>query len=185
MPRMRHVRGLEEACGVGGVGQSLVAFAQSHRRERDARGLTQARERRAFVREPTLQRPRRHAERGRAGGEAERRLRVQRREGVEERAERAVAVAFAVGRRRGVGPARREPVEAFLDGAKSAYLPILRVLEPHLGPAALIVADNTEMPGARPLLDYADAPGSGYARAALSTMALGAAHPCTLLMRAH
>ncbi len=71
-----------------------------------------------------------------------------------------------------------------LDGAKSAYLPVLRVLEPRLAPAALIMADNAGMAGARALLDYADAPGSGYARAALSTAALGATHPCTLLMRA-
>ena len=71
----------------------------------------------------------------------------------------------------------------FLDGAKSAYLPVLRVLEPGLRPAALILADNTEMAGARSLLDYADAPANGYARAALSTAALGAMHPCTVLMR--
>ncbi|WDD92007.1 hypothetical protein Bsp3421_001971 [Burkholderia sp. FERM BP-3421] len=71
----------------------------------------------------------------------------------------------------------------FLDGAKSAYLPVLRALEPRLGPTALIAADNAGMAGARALLDCADAPGNGYARAALSIAARGATHPRTLLMR--
>jgi predicted O-methyltransferase YrrM len=91
-----------------------------------------------------------------------------------------------------VGPAEHTLREAtpdavglvLLDGAKSAYLPVLRVLEPGLAPGALILADNTDMDGARAFLDHVDAPDSGYVRAALSTAALGATHPFTLLMRA-
>lgn len=55
------------------------------------------------------------------------------------------------------------PVEfVLLDGWKELYLPVLEVLEPHLTPGALIVADNTSMEGTKTYLDHVRAPGSGY-----------------------
>ncbi|WP_063834419.1 O-methyltransferase [Paraburkholderia ferrariae] len=71
----------------------------------------------------------------------------------------------------------------FLDGAKSLYLPVLQLVEPRLRRGALIVADNTDMPDARPFLDYTTRAASGYRAAALTTEALGARHPCRLLVR--
>jgi predicted O-methyltransferase YrrM len=41
-----------------------------------------------------------------------------------------------------------------LDGWKELYLPVIKLLEPHLSPGALVVADNTEMADAQPYLDY-------------------------------
>jgi predicted O-methyltransferase YrrM len=48
-----------------------------------------------------------------------------------------------------------------LDGAFTLYLPILKLLEPHLKPGALIVGENAfaEGPG---YLDYVRDPGNGY-----------------------
>jgi len=71
----------------------------------------------------------------------------------------------------------------FLDGAKSLYLPVLQLIEPHLRRGALIVADNTDMPEAQPLLEYTGREAGGYRSAALATAALGATHPCRLLVR--
>jgi predicted O-methyltransferase YrrM len=39
---------------------------------------------------------------------------------------------------------------------------VLKVLEPRLSPGALIVADNTSMPGLEPYLDYMRDPANGY-----------------------
>lgn len=47
---------------------------------------------------------------------------------------------------------------AHLDGAFSLYLPVLRLLEPHLSPNALILAEN----GTPHYLDYVRDPGNGY-----------------------
>ncbi|MEV0855723.1 O-methyltransferase [Nocardia fluminea] len=48
-----------------------------------------------------------------------------------------------------------------LDGAYHLYLPVLRLLEPHLGDRALIVADNAQdLDGA--YLGYVDDPSNGY-----------------------
>lgn len=90
-----------------------------------------------------------------------------------------------------VGPAQQTLAEAlpdvvdfvFLDGAKSLYLPVLRLLEPRLRPGALIVADNTDMTDARPFVDYTSGRSSGYRSAALATEALGVMHSCRLLVR--
>jgi predicted O-methyltransferase YrrM len=71
----------------------------------------------------------------------------------------------------------------FLDGAKSLYLPVLQLIEPHLRRGALIVADNTDMPDAQGFLEYTRREASGYRSAALATQALGALHPCQLLVR--
>jgi len=49
-----------------------------------------------------------------------------------------------------------------LDGWKELYLPVLEVLEPHLSPGALVVADNTEAADAQPYLDYVRSAENGY-----------------------
>jgi predicted O-methyltransferase YrrM len=55
------------------------------------------------------------------------------------------------------------PVEVvLLDGWKELYLPVVKLLEPHLTPGALIIADNTSMDDTKPYLDYVRDPGSGY-----------------------
>jgi predicted O-methyltransferase YrrM len=49
-----------------------------------------------------------------------------------------------------------------LDGWKELYLPVIKLLEPHLSPGALVVADNTEMADAQPYLDYVRNAENGY-----------------------
>jgi predicted O-methyltransferase YrrM len=49
-----------------------------------------------------------------------------------------------------------------LDGWKELYLPVIKLLEPHLPPGALVVADNTEMADAQPYLDYVRNTENGY-----------------------
>ena len=49
-----------------------------------------------------------------------------------------------------------------LDGWKELYLPVLRLLEPHLLPGSLIVADNTDMADIAPYLDYVRNADNGY-----------------------
>jgi predicted O-methyltransferase YrrM len=49
-----------------------------------------------------------------------------------------------------------------LDGWKELYLPVIKLLEPHLSPGALVVADNTEMSDAKPYLDYVRNVEKGY-----------------------
>lgn len=80
-------------------------------------------------------------------------------------------------------PFSERPGLVFLDGAKAAYLDVLRVLEPHLQCGAMIVADNTEMESARPFLDYVQAPCNGYQSAQIVTEALGDRHPCMVVLR--
>lgn len=76
------------------------------------------------------------------------------------------------------------PVDlVLLDGAKAAYLPVLRLLEPSLRDGALVVADNTGMAGARPFLDHVQDAANGYLSAEAATNVLGAAHPFKLLLR--
>lgn len=60
-----------------------------------------------------------------------------------------------------------KPVEGpvgfvLLDGWKDLYMQVLEVIEPRLGPGALVVADNTSMPGLQPYLDYVRDPANGY-----------------------
>lgn len=55
------------------------------------------------------------------------------------------------------------PVDfVLLDGWKELYLPVIKLLEPHLSPGTLIVADNTEIADTKPYLDYVRDPGNGY-----------------------
>ena len=55
------------------------------------------------------------------------------------------------------------PVDfVLLDGWKELYLPVLRLLEPHLSAGALLVADNTEMADTKPYLDYVRNTDNGY-----------------------
>lgn len=49
-----------------------------------------------------------------------------------------------------------------LDGWKELYLPVIKLLEPHLSPGALVVADNTEAADAQPYLDYVRNAENGY-----------------------
>jgi predicted O-methyltransferase YrrM len=49
-----------------------------------------------------------------------------------------------------------------LDGWKELYLPVIKLLEPHLSTGALVVADNTEMADAQPYLDYVRDAENGY-----------------------
>ncbi|HEX3959210.1 MAG TPA: class I SAM-dependent methyltransferase [Trebonia sp.] len=49
-----------------------------------------------------------------------------------------------------------------LDGWKDLCLPVLRLLEPSLPPGALVIADDIDLEGLQPYLDYVRAPGSGY-----------------------
>jgi predicted O-methyltransferase YrrM len=56
-----------------------------------------------------------------------------------------------------------EPVGlVLLDGWKELYLPVIKLLEPHLSPGALVVADNTEMADAQPYLEYVRNAENGY-----------------------
>lgn len=90
-----------------------------------------------------------------------------------------------------VGPAEQtlrspfsQPIDLlFLDGAKSLYLPVLRLLEPSMRTGTLILADNTDMPASRPFLAHVQDPRNGYRAADIATQALGATHPCKMLMR--
>lgn len=51
----------------------------------------------------------------------------------------------------------------FLDGRNDLYLPILRLIEPHLAPDALVLADlNADDPDLDPYLEYVRDPGHGY-----------------------
>jgi predicted O-methyltransferase YrrM len=55
------------------------------------------------------------------------------------------------------------PVDfVLLDGWKELYLPVFTLLEPHLSPGTLIVADNTNMDDTKPYLDYVRSPANGY-----------------------
>ena len=55
------------------------------------------------------------------------------------------------------------PVDfVLLDGWKELYLPVLELLEPRLSPGALVVADNTGLPGTRPYLAHVHDEANGY-----------------------
>ena len=55
------------------------------------------------------------------------------------------------------------PVQfVLLDGWKDLYVQVLQLLEPRLAPGALVVADNTSMPGLQPYVDYMRDPANGY-----------------------
>jgi predicted O-methyltransferase YrrM len=50
-----------------------------------------------------------------------------------------------------------------LDGAFSLYLPVLKLVEPHLGPGALVIGENSSPE----YLDYVRNPDNGYRSVAL------------------
>ena len=55
------------------------------------------------------------------------------------------------------------PVDfVLLDGWKDLYLPVIELLEPHLSPGVLVVADNANAADTQPYLDRVRNPGSGY-----------------------
>ena len=55
------------------------------------------------------------------------------------------------------------PIEfVLLDGWKDLYTQVLELLEPRLVRGALVVADNTSMPGLQPYVDYMRDPANGY-----------------------
>lgn len=55
------------------------------------------------------------------------------------------------------------PVDfVLLDGWKDLYLPVIKLLEPHLSPGVLIVADNTNAADTQPYLDHVRNPGNRY-----------------------
>ena len=49
-----------------------------------------------------------------------------------------------------------------LDGWKQLYVPVLQLLEPHLKPGTLVLADDTEMSVVQPYLAYVRDPANGY-----------------------
>jgi len=55
------------------------------------------------------------------------------------------------------------PVDfVLLDGWKDLCLPVLRLLEPHLAPGTLVVADDVDLTDLQPYLDYVRDPANGY-----------------------
>ncbi|MEV0282125.1 class I SAM-dependent methyltransferase [Streptomyces sp. NPDC050610] len=50
----------------------------------------------------------------------------------------------------------------FLDGWKDLCLPVLRLIEPHLAPGTLVVADDVDLPDLGPYLDYVRDTDNGY-----------------------
>jgi predicted O-methyltransferase YrrM len=70
-----------------------------------------------------------------------------------------------------------------LDGLKSDYLPVLKLLEPKLRSGAIVSADNSDMDGVHPFLEYIRDPQNGYITSALFTNALGAYHGNRIAMR--
>ena len=55
------------------------------------------------------------------------------------------------------------PVQfVLLDGWKDLYGQVLQLLEARLSPGAIVVADNTSMPGLQSYLDYVRDPANGY-----------------------
>ena len=55
------------------------------------------------------------------------------------------------------------PVDfVLLDGWKDLYLPVIKLLEPHLSAGVLVVADNASAPDMKPYLDYVRSPDNGY-----------------------
>ncbi|MGC5567759.1 O-methyltransferase [Streptomyces sp. FR-108] len=56
-----------------------------------------------------------------------------------------------------------QPVDfLFLDGWKDLCLPVLRLLEPHIAPGTLVVADDVDLPDLGPYLDHVCDTANGY-----------------------
>ena len=56
-----------------------------------------------------------------------------------------------------------------LDGAKTMYLDVLKLIEPGIRPGGIVASDNTDHDGLGPFLDYVRAPGNGYLSSAVLT----------------
>lgn len=63
----------------------------------------------------------------------------------------------------------REIDLVLLDGAKSLYLDVLKLVEPHLRPGAIIASDNTDHDGMKTFLEHVRSPGHGYTSSAILT----------------
>ena len=75
----------------------------------------------------------------------------------------------------------REIDMIFLDGAKSLYLGVLKLLEPQLRSGGIIASDNTDHGGMAAFLDYIRDCRNGYTSAAILTSGeRGKAHEITL-----
>ena len=57
----------------------------------------------------------------------------------------------------------------FLDGAKSKYLDVLRLLEPNLRRGGIIASDNTDQEALKPFMNYVRGPGNGYTSSSIQT----------------
>lgn len=57
----------------------------------------------------------------------------------------------------------------FLDGEKSLYLDILKLLEPNLKSGSMVISDNTDKEGLEAFLGYLRAPQNGYLSTAIFT----------------
>jgi predicted O-methyltransferase YrrM len=73
----------------------------------------------------------------------------------------------------------------FLDGAKSMYFDVLRLLEPALRPGALVASDNTDHDGMEHFLAYLRDPRNGYLSSPLLTARgpRGAGHDVSVRVR--
>jgi len=60
----------------------------------------------------------------------------------------------------------------FLDGWKGLYLPMLKLIRPHLRPGSLVVADNVDHQAAQPYVEAIQAEDSGFVTATLGDMEL-------------
>ncbi|MFF5566335.1 O-methyltransferase [Streptomyces sp. NPDC012623] len=59
--------------------------------------------------------------------------------------------------------ALRQPVDfLFLDGWKNLCLPVLQLLEPHIAPGTLVIADDVDLADLGPYLDYVRDTANGY-----------------------
>lgn len=56
-----------------------------------------------------------------------------------------------------------------LDGAKSMYLDVLKLIEPKLRPGAIVASDNTDQDGVKSFLDYVRGPANGYVSSGIFT----------------
>lgn len=68
---------------------------------------------------------------------------------------------------------RSEPPQAIdlvlLDGAKTMYLDVLKLIEPGIRAGGIVASDNTDHDGLGPFLEYIRAPGNGYLSSAILT----------------
>jgi len=68
----------------------------------------------------------------------------------------------------------------FLDGAKTMYFSVLRLLEPHLRSGGIVASDNTDHEGMEDFLDYIRNPAHGYTTSAILTGQRRGGHEVTI-----